>query len=494
MKHPLLPSLDKLPWLLLLALALRLVWFQGFAFSDDAHYAWLAAHPGSQYGVEYFGYPVMPLRIGHITLLQLGRFLLGPGDWGLALFPMLLSLLTVGAGWRLGHLLGGSPVAGQRAAFLLALLPVDIVMASLAFADLSAAAVLGLGMWLLIEARHGAHKGLRIPGALLVGGSLLWKETVLWLVPLLLLGQAWLLWRDRHTRTRWSPDPTLLAALLGIAAVVAGEALVYTLIHGDPLWRFARMELNTQLCPDDFFKLGSAKGYARPEDYTGALLRLLFLEHPIALFLRRNTLYILALAGVQLLLRLKAGRPGIHGLWFGGLLLAFAFGSTSLARYQPLPLDLPWYILPLFLPGAVLAGELLARLPQRRFLLLAPLFLGLSLWMCRDFMQYFDRPGLQHLRQTLEAEPDTPVHGDTFSLYSLAHLDGADTRHPGRGHVITDGTLDAPAPGHLLLLHAGNLKEQRAQGRPVPDLPDSLNTRFTRITTGAGYVLYRSTR
>ena len=492
MTHDRSISLRPLFLVLLLALGLRLAFFQGFAFSDDAHYAWLAAHPGAQFGVDYPGYPVMPLRVGHLFLLGLSQHWFGPGDWGLAFFPLMFSLAMIAIAWRLGCLLGGHGHVGNAAALLLALLPVDIALSTLAFADLSAAAMLGLGVWLLLEARHTARHWLRVPGALVLGLSLLWKETVLWLVPVILAIQFGIWLRDFRRGTPLRPDATLLAAGLGILLVLGLESLVYALLHGDPLWRFHQMELNTRLCPDDFFKLGSAKGYATPEERPAALARLLLWSKPKALFLRRNTLFILALALVQLLRRLRRHDPGPQGLWFGGLLLMFLFGSTSLQRYQPLPLDLPWYIYPLFLPAALLAGELLAELPWRRFRwLLAPL-LALSLWMCLDFRNYFDHSGLQEVRAALSASPTTPVYGDPFSLLSLDHLDGQPS--VSRGIPLGDSGpagLDLPPPGALLLLNPGNLRELRAQGHDPVSVPAGSNPDWTLLSSGGGFLLFQ---
>lgn len=485
-----LPAARLLP-VLLLALALRLLFFQGFAFSDDAHYGWLAAHAGSGYGDTEPGYPVMPLRVGHIALLSVSQHLAGPGDWGLALYPLVFSLGMVAVAWRLGWLLTGNGLVGSRAALLLALLPVDIALSTLAFADLGAAAVLGTGIWLLLEARLGSRSWPVVPGALLVGGSLLWKETALWLLPLLGVIQLGLWWRGGFRRPR--PDPTLLAAGLGILAVLGAEMVAYRVLEGQALWRFQRMELNTRLCPDDFFKAGSAKGYPEPADYPAALARLLLLEHPKDLFLRRNTLFIAGLALVQLVIRLRRGQPGIHGLWYGGLLLAFAFGSTSLQRYQPLPLDLPWYIFPLFLPAALLAGELLARVPRNRFpFVLLPL-VALSLWMSRDFQHYFDQPGLERIRAALTADPESTVHGDAFSLLSLDHLDGRPARGRGRPLEGSRESLDHIVPGDLLLLNPGNIRELRAQGRTLPDPPGPSDLRFTLMARGGGFEVHRCT-
>ncbi len=460
---------------LLLALLVRLLHRPGFVFSDDAHYLFVA-----RFGeAAYEGYPIMPLRVAHIGLLRFAESLFGPGDFAWTLFPLLLSLLAVLAVYRIGRLLTGQAATGAWAALLLALVPVEAVMAGTAFADTGAAACIAAGIWLLVESEHG-RRWLLWPGALLLGLSLLFKMIALWLLPLLAIAQlaAWI--TERREARPLSLQPALWAAGCGIVLVLAAEAAVYHIDRGDALHRFRMQALNHELCPDDFFKPGSARGYETPEDRGPALARLLLERNPRSLLLRRTSmgLPLLALLAIATVGRRRAWRW--VSLWFLGLLLLFWGGTTSFSSWQPLPMDLPWYILPLLAPAALLGGALLA---EQKMALQLPALCGFAFLsahgsgLLRDYLAVED---CKRLRAAFQASAPTTVHTDGFSLYALRVL-----AIPAlESRIGFEDTLLTVMPEGYFLRHRQNRREWRAMGHrllePQPEWP------LQRVEGGAG--------
>ena len=211
--------------LLIVAVAAIGIGWTGFIASDDALYhagatEWLRdpPFPGSDHWTTRF--PLVLSFAGVIALV-------GDGYGAFATTAVLFYLLLVGTVGAFGRSVGGAGT-GWIAALLLATLPVVVAQATTVGVDLLEASLLLAGLALLTRAEPKvAHSP--IAGACF-GLAMLCRETtalpLVGLVPLFLIGRP-------------VGRGALVAAGLGAAAVLGGEALFQGLVTGDPLRRYA---------------------------------------------------------------------------------------------------------------------------------------------------------------------------------------------------------------------------------------------------------------
>jgi hypothetical protein len=211
------------------ALILRLALFIGYQGADDRTYiayARLYAMGGSIAAARLLD-PWIG-RTGGWLPMALFMKAFGGAEWVLCLYSLLCSL----GGIVLAYLLGSklfSPRHGLLAALLLALLPLDIIYASRAFADEA------VGFWCacvltiyLIAERQCAVRPYFFAG-LVAGVAYLTKETSVFLgVPLVLL-----MWHRRKLEWR---KVGLLAA--GFLVAFGFELVFWSATTGDPLYRW----------------------------------------------------------------------------------------------------------------------------------------------------------------------------------------------------------------------------------------------------------------
>ena len=219
-----------LPWLLvLLACAAAALWIGwiGFEASDDSLY-WQGAmkvmtqppFPGDNHWTTRF-----PLTLTFAAVLRA----MGQGFAAFAVTAMIFYVLLVAVTGAFATRVSGAR-AGWIAALLTATLPVIVSHATTVSVDLIEAAALVLGVLLLGRARadragyaRGAAAGIAF------GVAILCRETsvlpLVGLMPLFLLGRP-------------VSRGVLIAAGLGVAVVLSGEALYQWALTGDPLRRY----------------------------------------------------------------------------------------------------------------------------------------------------------------------------------------------------------------------------------------------------------------
>lgn len=205
---------------LLAALALRIVLFTGVQGADDRIYsrcAWTMSQGAWPEGDGVLGY-----RVGITAPLALLYRILGSGE-GVQALPSLaasLGLILLAGAW--------APAASRATAMLLvALLPLDLHLATMGQNDGPLAFWLGTALVFLLDERRSPRSRGLLAGVALVGAHLT-KESALLLVAIPL---ALLLAQPTHRRVAaWS----LAAVAIGLVL----ETAVYGGITGRPLLRY----------------------------------------------------------------------------------------------------------------------------------------------------------------------------------------------------------------------------------------------------------------
>jgi hypothetical protein len=468
-------SLLLLACIVVLAAAVRVYGFRGYAGFDDAEYARFAYRLAHErpYPGDYTGPAVFPLRIGIIAPTALSYRLLGVSEWSTALWPLILSFAGIALAYSCTRLFFGAG-AGVVAAALLAFLDADVDIATRLLPDLPGAFFAAAAVTAIAWAweRAIAPPRLWLAGAaagLALGVSWLCKETVAYLAPFCFL---WLLMTVRRDRDRAIALWAGVAA--GAASVLLAEAAIYYAAWGDPLFRIHEMERNYRQWTNGFFTEGSDFGWAQGTDYRRALIDRLFVSGP------RQVLFaapFYGLPGIGLvaavLARARADRRfALPGLWLLSLVVMFNFGSSSTRAYVPLPLFHRYFYLEVF-PAAVLAAGFLWCVAQsaaarsrgagawlERALALAALaviaasaapalYFGVaqrSTWWTAEVR------ALVH-----QVRPSTPIYADALTLRGFEFFQ----QYPGETRWIEFADLATPAeipPGSVVIVNPHYLK------------------------------------
>jgi 4-amino-4-deoxy-L-arabinose transferase-like glycosyltransferase len=243
---------------------------------------------------------------------------------------MLVSLASTVLAYLCGRLLFSEDV-GLFAAFLWAILPIDIQLATTLLPDPAAALWQNTALLLLYVAVTGGSSSrarffLSCLSGVAAGVSWLTKETILYAAPLFaavaLCGAT-----KRRSALLWAA-----ACALCFFGVLGIESWVYYSRVGDPLFRFHEMSRNYELYKSWFFAEGSRYGWKAGEDYHWAVVKRVLWTGP------RTILFSTAFLGYTLIAALVAGADSAVGRrkrrltsgWFLYLCAVFNFGSSAL--------------------------------------------------------------------------------------------------------------------------------------------------------------------
>jgi 4-amino-4-deoxy-L-arabinose transferase-like glycosyltransferase len=351
--------------LIMIGIILRLIFFQGYSDSDPREYAALAdqlAH-GEWHISDYDGAILFPVRFAIYVPTAFIFKLFGLSELTIATVPLLVSLGTFFVAYAVTRQLFNS-LAGLFSIAILAIVPLDIAMATTLWPDPIAAfwANLGVGLLVFDDNRENRTHSAVIPilAGLCFGVSWLGKETVVYLGPFVAI-YYYLYARQGRPSGAW-----LHLLFVGLAALflVVAEAAVYRVYRGDWLFHFRAVEINYTQSPVWFFNQSSPYFGWNDDGYTKALLKRLLVSGPAALLNSFSKLPILAIIAAAWAAFMKDRRFVIPILWLLSLMAMFNFASTSLAAYKPLPLYQERYLYPILLPSTVLLSGALAALLQ----------------------------------------------------------------------------------------------------------------------------------
>lgn len=342
-----LRRLGALPWILLAALAIRLVLFTGVQGGDDTHYYVSAVQV--MRGEPLAAGDLLQTRVGYVVPMGLLFSIFGPTTASLLAPALAASLLLVALAWWLGRHLCSEAV-GAIAAGAVALLPIDIFHATTATTDVPMALWIGLGVCLARSAIDGPSGPGSHARAVLASAcfGIAWatrESAPMFIAPALPL----------LIRRPFRKELISGAAALGVAG---GLYLIsFAVVRGDPLhpMHVARAALAAQDKPEE-----------------GLLRRLLTLPSLCAnpldpLFPYTGGIFAVSAAGaVYALAKDRARLGGVAAWWLGSALILILL-PLSIFPYRPAIFIVPRFYAMLALPGAVLAAAFLREAAAVRF-------------------------------------------------------------------------------------------------------------------------------
>jgi len=375
---------------LLLALALRVLFFTGFYGSDEVTYleSALGVLDGSWPQWDYVGSIRYGVNIPMAAFMQVfGISEFTAGMWGLC-----TSVGEVGLVYAAAHLFWGRTVAWP-AALCLALLPIHVHFAGRLMAD----APLAFFLTLFFLSTWLAEKRMQWAGYLAAGmalGTVFWLKDAVFFLSLPMLCLYILVYRRWHWRWLW------LAA--GASAMVLANCLLMWQVHGDFFHLFAVGQRS----------LGRiAPVSATSVDYYIKYL-LIDIRHTLALFY-------LALGAVYLIFRESRRevfrRPeGFVLLWAFGFL--FVLSLLKLRQVN--------YMLIFAAPLALLAGYFLAQVRSLTQRLLLGLVLGGGF-----VLSAFEQQAVHAFTANSRASVGFALEHPTAQVFASTGATRADTYH-----------------------------------------------------------------
>jgi 4-amino-4-deoxy-L-arabinose transferase-like glycosyltransferase len=472
----------------IIAVAALIRWYfaVGHVFSDDAYFTYLA-HTlfMGDYGVDYIGYPVSPLRINLMALTALAFSVFGTNEFATMVFPFIFSLANLVLTFYFARLLFNRDDIALAALFMMAFFPTDVIFATISFTDSPASFFINLGLYYLLRAYREHSYPFAIVAGLLFAVSLQFKINIFFTG--LLLGIIWLYLLIRRRRL----DFFIPLALSFVLWDLLLEGFIYYHIHGDFLYRFTMTDLNYFYGRNDHFIAGSRRGYPSEADYLPAVIKQVLWVNPRYLFLRRFYLFTPILAAIESVIMLRDRKRYLSGFWFLGLVLLYIGFTASFQRYQPLNLYLSWYIYPLFLPAVLLSARFLFRFGKvSRYVVLTMYLIG-GLYFSHHYTVYFQAEENDRFKDYLRANPSAQIWTDHFTAYSIDLIDGYP--EPGRTNRILGRSfrMDSIPAGALVVFNPTHIDELESQVHEYPDFSILRTKKYKPVFHSGSFEVFR---
>jgi 4-amino-4-deoxy-L-arabinose transferase-like glycosyltransferase len=182
----------------LVAVLLRLYFQVGHIFSDDAYYSHLSyTLLDGNFNIDYFGYPVFPLRIGFIAMNAISMKIFGVNEFATLFFPFFFSILNIFLTYKLTELITASMETALLSALLIAFFPTDIIFATIGFPDLINIFFINFGIYWLYKSYCENKKFLSYLGGLSLFFSMQFKETIYYDLILLIVLLVYILIKSK---------------------------------------------------------------------------------------------------------------------------------------------------------------------------------------------------------------------------------------------------------------------------------------------------------
>ena len=396
--------------IILFASALRVFFYMGHLFSDDSYYSKAAFDLFNNGDIWFLGYPIVKSRIAMLFSTG-GMFeLFGISEFSSIIIPFFTSLLTIVLVYKFALLLfHNDKKIAKTSAFLYAIIPTDIIFATINFTDLQASFLLYLSLYLLVN----SIKKDKIVVSLLAGFvftvGVMFKSIILNGLVVLFLFTIFDLFNGRKNMKYY------LIYISGFVSIILLEMVVNSFIYGDALRRLHLTEMNYTYSWYAFFPgvLGDAKNYT-------FINYLTFLAENLKyLFLRRFYLFLPLLALLFGVLNMIVKQNKILTGWYLSLLFVFLFFTTSLTGYRPLTFEPSWYLFPVFIPAVLLVGEFLGRMNRKIITTTLIIFVLFSFYMSTEYQGYFDIKNKNEFKEYVANIEGKSIFTDHHTKYGI---------------------------------------------------------------------------
>jgi 4-amino-4-deoxy-L-arabinose transferase-like glycosyltransferase len=449
--------------LILIGILLRIYFFVGHIFSDDAYYAFLSQNLFSEdFSSTYLGYPIFTLRIGHLFLTNLSMTVFGSSEFSTIVFPFLFSITNLFLTYKIAYEYIQNEKTALISTFFMAFFPTDVIFASINFVDLQNVFFINIGIYLLLKAGKQESFKLSVLAGIFFSISFLFKENFYYHWILLIVLWLFLLIKNKEFNLK------ILTSILIVVFFLTLEGTLYLLLCNDFIYRLSIMQQNYNFSYYDFFpytaqKLSGSKNYLRN------LFDQIFLINGRALFLRRFYLFLPLMSLVQCIINIKKKENLLLTFWFIGLAVLMIAFTTSFTEFKPLDLKRSWYIYPLIMPMVLLSALLLNRLKiQFKYFLLIAYVTG-SFIMCDHYREFFNTGENNKFKNFLKSTSNKIIYTDHFTKYSIDLIRGNETFNKSGRILDKDFNWEKVAINDLVIYSEANVDELKLQKYEFPD-------------------------
>jgi len=284
---------------------------------------------------------------------------------------------------------------------------------------------------------------------------------------------------------------TIPVALSFVGFNLLIEGITYWNLYDDFFYRFTQIELNSVYNQNEFFALGSSRGYMTESEFWPAVFERVFILNPKAVFLRRFYLFLPLIALYQSYIFIKNKKQTWLVYWFVGLSILFIGFTSSLTHYQPIIQRLSWYMFPLFLPAVLLSTFFIEKFKTKIKSILITIYLFSSLIMTYHYTTYFNINDLNMFKNYLRINPDKIIYTDHFTKYSVDLIDGYPEPLRTKRILGTQFNLNEVKKGECVLYKYEHINELKEQGHKFPDLDILQSNLFHILFESNGFILYK---
>jgi hypothetical protein len=471
-----------LAFIILLGFLVRLFFQVGHIFSDDAYYSNLSyTLLNGDFGIDYLGYPVFPLRTAFIGLTSFSMMIFGSNQFATVFFPFAFSLLNILLAYNITRLFTDNNKISITAAFLTAFFPTDIIFATIGFPDLINLFLINLGVFFLLKSYFQKKYFWTFVGGISFFLSMQFKENIYYVLILLIILLVYFLFKKKQLNLQ------LLIGILFIVGNYLVEGFVYLLLHNDFFYRITITNINYSYSYYDFFpytaqKLSGSKNYFRN------LFDQLVVINTKSIFLRRFYLFLPLISVLQTFFSIKKKEQTILTFWFWGTAILMIALTTSFSEYKPLDLARSWYIYPLMMPMVILAAIFINRFSKLIKTGLIIIYIIGSLIMCFEYQMFFDKENLNSLKAFLRDNPAKTIYTDHFTKYSvdLIREYNADSKR------ILGANFDFNEirEGNWVIFNTKHIEELQIQKYQFPDFSILNSNQFRKVISFNDFIFY----
>jgi len=474
--------------IILFAVTVRILFFIGHIYSDDAYYNYLSfTLIKDSFLIDYFGYPIFVLRLGHLAVTALSFYFFGVNETASILFPFITSIGSIVVTFLIVKELEYSDKTALVAAFLTAVFSTDVVFASIAFPEAAAIFFVNIGLLFLIKATKNNKTSFSIITGVCLVVSFLFKEYVIYYIVLILIyGIAYYLSKNKLK---------FKLALIPVAVFfiyILLEGFCYYLINNSFFFRFEINELNYQYCKYDFFPNTVSGEMGNTTGVVTALFNQIVMVNLKAVFFRRFYLFLPALAFVLSILSIKKKENLLLSFWFISILFLLVAFTHSIPEYRPVSLNRNWYIYPLILPSTAIAAVYFSKVKKLLLFTILVVFTLFSFYMCMEYEEYFSKEENKNLKSFLIENKDRSIYSDHHSLYGLEFIRNGFKSLNIEKRLNSPGfSFDKIEKGSLIAVGKGNINELLMQGYLFPDLSIFSGNDYELVFTQKRFKFYK---
>lgn len=468
--------------IILLAVIIRIYFYVGHIFSDDAYYSYLSyTLLSSNFASDYLGYPVFPLRIAFLGLTSISIMIFGTNEFAAMIFPFLFSILSILLIYKITKLFTDNKNTSLTAAFLMAFFPTDIIFATIGFPDLINIFFINVGIYFLLKSHYQKKNYLAFIGGFSFFISMQFKENIYYILILLTILLFYFLVKSKRFNAQ------LIIGLLFISCNYLIEGFVYLLLHNDFFYRITITNINYNYSYYDFFPY-TAQKLSNSKNYFRNLFDQIFLINAKSIFLRRFYLFLPLISVVQTFFNFRKKEHPLLLFWFWGTAILMIAFTTSFSEYKPLNLARSWYIYPLLMPMVILSAIFMNRFSKLIKSGLIIIYIIGSLIMCFEYQIFFDKENLNSLKTFLRDNSSKTIYTDHFTKYSvdLVREYAADSKRI----LGKDFNLNQISDGDWILFNKKHIEELQLQKYQFPDFSILKSNQFRKVASFNDFIFY----